>query len=65
VYLDDSTKFDIPLSCWYHIYQMAEKEANLSCVQLLSDDLKDDKNWLQLGVEGMTVGLFKGGFVSC
>jgi hypothetical protein len=43
---------------------MAEKEANLSCVQLLSNDLKDDENWL-LGVEGMKVGLFKGGFVSC
>ncbi len=64
MYLDDLTQFDIPLSCLNHIYQMAGKEAYLSCVQLLSDDLKDDKNWL-LRVEGMKVGLFKGGFVSC
>jgi hypothetical protein len=43
---------------------MAEKEANCYCVQLLSDDPKDGEKW-SLGVEGMKVGLFKGGFVSC
>ncbi len=57
-------KIDKTLSCWYHIYQMAEKEANCYCVQLLSDDPKDGKKW-SLGVEGMKVGRFKGGFVSC
>ena len=43
---------------------MAEKEANCYCVQLLSDDPKDGEKWL-LEVEGMKVGPFKGGFVSC
>ncbi len=42
---------------------MAEKEGNSYCVQLLSDDPQNGKKWL-LGVEGMKVGLFKGGFVS-
>ncbi len=64
MYLDDRTKFDIPLSCWYHIYQIAEKEANLCCDQLLNDDLHNGEKWLR-EVEAMKVGPFKGGFVSC
>ncbi len=57
-------KIDIPLSCWYHIYQIVEKEANRCCVQLLSDDPQNGKKWSR-EVEAMKVGPFKGGFVSC
>ena len=54
----------IPLSCWYHIYQIAKKEANCCCVQLLSNDPQNGENWSR-EVEAMKVGPFKGGFVSC
>jgi|LakMenE01Jun11ns_1017448.scaffolds.fasta_scaffold7985693_1 hypothetical protein len=43
---------------------MSEKEGNSYCVHPFSDDSKDGEKW-SLGVEGMKVGPFKGGFVSC
>ncbi len=53
-----------PLPCWYHIYQMAEKRADCSPFQLLSNNPKDDDNRVH-GVAGMMGGPFKGGSVSC
>jgi hypothetical protein len=57
-------KLIFPLSCWYHIYQMAEERADCSPFQLLDDNPKDDDKSLH-GVVGMVGGLFKGSSVSC
>ena len=64
VYLDDRIKINIPLSCWYHIHQMAEKRADYSPFQLPSDNPKDDDNRLH-GEVDVTGGPFKCGSVSC
>jgi hypothetical protein len=57
-------KLIFPLSCWYHIYQMAGERAGCSPFQLLNNNPKDDDNSLH-GEAGMMGGLFKGGSVSC